>query len=293
MSSLLLLWLMMSPPGGGAATDGIGPLPPVADIEGWTRAETFDVYRGAELYGHINGGSEVYLELGFDHLVVQRYRDGKEREVIAEHYVMDDPIAALGVYMLRCGPREFPNQGLTIRHSLIPDQLAMVEGNTFTVVVNPSGDTSMLPLVAEIGRAIERETPDTTPTTPFDSLPTESRIPLSERVIRGPFTLAQLGTLGGGDILQLVGNATGVCASYGEGDQRHTLLVVEYRDTEAAAAAFTHLTGNLDSYLEQLESSDARLVWRDYTGRFGKALVGGRRIEIWMGRQDLPEEPRH
>lgn len=291
MRSPLLLCLVLAALGSDAVANEIGPLPDVADIAGWTRADTFDVYRGAELYGHINGGSEVYLELGFEHLVVQRYSDGAGHEVIAEHYVMDDPIAALGLYMLRCGPREFPNQGLAIRHSLIPDQLAMVESNTFTVVVNPSGDTSMLPLVAEIGRAIEREIPDATPPAPFDSLPAEGRVPLSERVIRGPFTLQQLGTLGEGDILQLEGSATGVSARYEVGGRRHTILVADYPDATKASASLTHLADNLDSYLDPLERSDERLVWRDYTGAFGEARVAGKRLEIWMGLPDLPERP--
>jgi len=288
MTPLLLVWALLTCPGSAAAEVPVGPLPEVADIDGWARAEAFDVYRGAELYGHINGGSEVYLELGFHHLVVQRYRDGQGREVIAEHYVMDDPVAAMGIYMLRCGPREYPNPGLTVRHNLIPEQLVMVEGNTFTAVVNPSGDTSLLPLVAEIGRAIERITPDSTPPTPFDALPAEGRVALSERVIRGPFTLQQLGTLGEGDILLLEGAATGAAARYGDGDQRHAHLVVDYPNVTAAKAALTHLADHLDPYSEAIGRTEDALQWRDYTGRFGDARLQGVRLVVLIGLPTLP-----
>jgi len=288
-SALLTFALLLAVP--ATADDAIGPLPAIADIDGWARAERFDVYRGAELYGHINGGSEIYLELGFEHLVVQRYRDGRGREVIAEHYVMDDPVAALGVYMLRCGAREFPNPGLTIRHNLVPEQLVMVEGNTFTAVTNPGGDTSLLPLVAEVGRSIERITPDAPPPTPFDTLPVEGRVPLSERIVRGPFTLQQLGTLGEGDVLQLQGRATGVAARYGEGEARHTLLRVDYPTPEAASEAFARLTTRLDPLHTPLQGTDEVLVWQGYDGRFGDARLEGGRLTLRIGLAAPPVEP--
>ena len=286
MRALLLgLALLLS---SSAAANEIGPLPEIADIDGWTRAAEHAVYRGSELYGHINGGSEVYLELGFDHLVVQRYSDGDEHEVIAEMYVMEDPIAALGVYMMKVGKREFPNPGLTCRHSLIPAQLVMVESNVFAVVFNPGGDTGKLPLVAEVGRAISREIEDAPDPAPFDALPAEGRVKLSERVVRGQFTLQQLFTLGDGDVLQLQGKATAVAAGYESPDGTVTVIAATYRSDAEAKAAFAHLLAHLDSYLEPLERSDERLVFEDHRGRFGTATVQGRGIEIQLNLARQP-----
>ena len=68
----------------------------------WNRVGKYTVFKGANLYGHIDGGAEVFLELGFAHLEVQRYARGEEEEVSVEVYRMDDPAAALGmlVFML-------------------------------------------------------------------------------------------------------------------------------------------------------------------------------------------------
>ncbi len=256
---------------------------------GWVRAGDPREYRGAELYGHINGGSEIFLEYGFDHLHIQHFHDGGGEVVMAEIHVMDDPTAALGIYLTRINGREQPNPGIAQRHSTNPQQVLVVVDRYFVVTTIPGGQSSLRPVITELARQIAKAAPQDPLPDPFAGLPAEGRVRLSERVVAGPFTLAELVTLGPGDILQLGETASAVAADYAvEGDEPTTLIRVTHPSAEAAAAAFGHLAANLDSYLEKLELTDQRLVFKDYKGRYGEATVVGAQVEI---RLNLAAQP--
>jgi hypothetical protein len=97
-----------------------GPLPPDGFLNTWHREASPRVFEGADLYGHINGGAEVFLELGFDRLDVVRYdADGAAVEV--ERYRMTDPVAALGIYLMKCGAVPYDRSGCRARH--LPDEV--------------------------------------------------------------------------------------------------------------------------------------------------------------------------
>jgi len=46
------------------------------------------------------------------------------------------------------------------------------------------------------------------------------------------------------------------------------------------AAAFKHLTANLDSYLKPTSTTDTKLVFQDYEKKFGVVTVAGRRLQV-------------
>lgn len=282
----LALTLVLAAP----ALAGTGDLlPPDGFMPGWNRADAPRTYRGAELYGHINGGSEIFLELGFDHLHIQHFGDDKGQTVTAEIYVMDDPTAALGIYLTRINGREQPNPGILQRHSTNPRQVTVVVGNLLVITTNPSGLSSLNPISTELARQIAKLAPETPPVDPFAALPTEGRVRLSERVIAGPFTLSELFTLGQGDVLSLANAGRAVAADYAvEGGDPITLIVATHPDAAAATAALKHLADNLDSYLEPLASDPQRLEFKDHRGKFGEAKVVGTAVEV---RLNLAERP--
>jgi hypothetical protein len=256
-------------------------LPPDDFMPGWHRDDDPQVYRGAELFGHINGGSEIFLELGFDHLHIQHFCDDEGQAVTAEIYVMDDPTAALGIYLIRINGREQPNPGILQRHSTNPRQVTVVVGNLLVISTNPSGLSSLNPISTELARQIAKLAPEPRPIDPFAALPVEGRIRLSERVIAGPFTLSELFTLGSGDILSLASAKRAVAADYAvEGGDPITLISVTHPSPAAARTALKHLTTHLDSYLEPLEATATRLVFKDYQGTFGEAKVAGAAVEV-------------
>jgi hypothetical protein len=257
----------------GAAVGQESALSGAAAVPGWTAAGSLERYRGAELYGFINGGAELFLELGFEELVVQDYaRAGVELSV--ELYQMEDPTAALAIFLDRGGDRQ-PAPGVPARSNLGRQQLTMVRGSTYAVLTAKAGDRDALVAFA---KAIAPGLPDTPP--PDLEGAVAGAIPGTVRLIRGPFGLQSLLTLGDGDVLRLGGERTAVAAQVERPSGRSLLVLADYPDDQAAAAALAHLRGKLDPYLEVVRSEDDHIAFRDHGGKPGAVRRTGARITV-------------
>jgi hypothetical protein len=260
-------------------------LPPDGFLGQWKRAEAARTFRGAELYGHIDGGAEVFLELGFDHLVVERYA-ADAGEVVVELYVMDDAVAATGIYLLKCG-HEHPDPTLTVAHTVSPDQLLMRRGSVFAAINRAAGDGVDSDTLVSFARYLVEQLPAGEAAGLFDPMDNEGRIPGSERVLRGPFTLQEVYTLGPGDVLSLEQGALAVAAAFEDGS---SLILATYRDDATAELAFDHLARNLDPYLEVIDRQSARLMLKDYAGRYAEILRAGNQIIAHLKLDRVPME---
>jgi len=244
----------------------------------WKKNGPTKVFRSEDLYGHINGGAEAFLELGFDQLTVQKYRDGAN-ELTVEIYRMTDPTAARGIYLARCG-KETPDPALKERHTASRQQILLQRHRYYVVLYNTAGGAANAPMLVKAAQAIVTKMPADAPVTALSLLPPTGLVPGSARIIRGPVSLQALYTLGDGDILQLGGKITGAAGDYKDAAGATTLIVVDYPAPAAAAAAFKHLKANLDTYLKPASATDAKLVFQDYEKKFGAVTVAGKRIEI-------------
>lgn len=286
LAALALAAALAAPGCGGPAAPG-SPFPADGFSGSWHRDGSPTALPGADLYGRIDGGAEVFLELGFDRLLVQSYRS-EDGEMEAELYRMRDPAAALGIYLSKCGD-ESPAPGLQARHTVGPRQLQLVKGASYLAVNVLAGDGDMVPAMVALAAGIAANIPAGDAGSIFAALPTAGRVPGSERVIRGPFTLEAIYTLGENDILSLGGRLTAVAAAYRDpSGGTWTQIEVPYPDAGAAQAAFAHLASNLDPYLRVLASSPSRLVFSDYADRYGEVARQGAAIHI---RVNLAEKP--
>ncbi len=269
-----------------AVAAATAPASAAGAVPGWAADGAPKVYNGAELYGYIDGGSEIFLELGFDRLVIQDYARGDD-VLSVETYRMTDTAGAKAIYGAKCG-RETPADEVGARNTLGRYQLALQKGPFYVVVNNPSGAESLVPEMVALGRNVAAAIPPEEPVAAFAALPREGLVAGSERVIRGPYGLQPIITLGDGDILSLGGERTAVSGDYRQDGAVVTLIRCDYGDGGAAREAFGHLADNLDPYLDPVERSDDRLVFRDYAGRYGVAAVDGPIMTI---RVNLPEPP--
>lgn len=270
-----------------ASAPASGVLPPDGSAGGWKRSRPVMVFRGADLYGHINGGSEVFLELGFDTLVVQDYAKGTGALAV-EVYTMRDPLAAAGIYLLKCG-REDHAPGLAAPHAYAPRQVQLWRGRTYVSITNFDGGEETTKAMVAFARLIAAKLPPPGPVPGLDALPVDGRDPSSVRVIRGPATLESVYTLGPGDILQLGGTLTAVAADYPDGHGgTFTRIVATYPDAARARAAFDNVAANLDSYIEPVSRTGEALVFKDWDGRFGEVRPAGARLEIRVNLEAAP-----
>jgi hypothetical protein len=72
-------------------------MPPDGVPPGWQRNGSEQLFVGAALYRHINGGAELYHRNGFDRLAVQDYGKGSH-EVRIEIYRMNDSAGSDAVF---------------------------------------------------------------------------------------------------------------------------------------------------------------------------------------------------
>lgn len=261
-------------------------LPAEGAVAGWKRQGPVRVYAGAELYELIDGGAEIFFEHGFERVTLQQYVHGTD-EIGVDVYAMRDSTAALGIYLSRCG-EETKAPGLDLRHSAGRHELLLVQGRFYVVIENLSGRAERAVDLLAFARALTPRLPPPEPVGALDLLPTEGRVPGSERLIRGPLALQSFIQLGEDDVLQLGGRVTAAAAGYEGPAGRFTRVVAPYADADTARRVFEHVQENLDPEIEPLERTPARVVFRDYSGRYGEMVLGGARIEL---RLSLAERP--
>lgn len=261
-------------------------MPPDGFSGAYKRSAPPRTYTSADLYGYINGGAELFLELGFAQLTIQRYADGPG-QLGVEVYRMADATAARAVYLSRRG-KETPDPTLKARHTVSRHQLQLQRGRYYVIVNNLTGDAAVMPALVSAAAAVSRAIPADGPVPALALLPPAGLVPGSQRIIRGTFTLQAVFTLGEGDMLSLGSKLTAASAHYTDAAGTWTRIVADYPSPAAAAAAFRHLVGHLDSYLTPTVKTAARLVFQDYEKKFGEATVTGTRLEV---RARLPKPP--
>ncbi len=87
------------------------------------------VFTGETLFGHINGGAELYFEYGFNNLTYREYHSTVARYVI-EVYNMQDAAAAFGIFSLK-KYRCIEMQGPTPHYCETGHQILLGKGNYF------------------------------------------------------------------------------------------------------------------------------------------------------------------
>jgi hypothetical protein len=244
-------------------------------------------YTSADLYGYINGGAELFLELGFEQLTIQRYKDGAN-ELGVEVYRMADATAARAVYVSRRG-RETPDPGLTARHTVSKHQLQFQRDRYYVIVNNVSGGAAVTPALVAAAAAVAKAIPADGAIPALALLPKAGLVAGSERLIRGPYSLQAVFTLGEGDMLSLAGTLTAVAGDYKDATGPFTLTVAEYPTPAAATAAFGYLIGHLDSYIRPISKTATRLVFQDFEKKYGVATVAGKRLEIRLRLTTAPK----
>jgi hypothetical protein len=262
---------------GAAGTDLARLLPPPGFASGWEPAGPPMRFHGADLYNHVDGAAEVFLELGFDHVLVQDYAHGGD-ELTVELYAMRDDVAAAGVYLMKrgAGGRDAAVPG---RHAFTPRQIVSYRGDVLVIVTNGTG-TGAVDAMRAAAAAVLRALPPERPAPLAGILPSDDMVEGTLRYIRGPFTLERVVTLGRGDVLQLAGRTTAVAADYRDGDATFTLVSAIYPDAEAAASALAYLRAHLDPYLAPLRSDADLLVFREGADGYGEARRTGARIDL-------------
>ena len=255
---------------------------------GWVRSGPCARFDPAGLYNVIDGGAELFLEMGFVELQVQKYA-GDGSGIALEAYCMENEAAALGIYLLKCS-RETLLPGIRVRHSGDRFQIALLKGNYFIFVNNFSGREDLLPVMTTLAERIGAVIPAGSAVRELDILPAENLVPATALLLRGPYSLQAVYTLGPGDILLLGGRIFAAAAVYREvAGASYTMIVAPYADAVVARAAFANLRRNLDSYLQVLGSGGDFFNFKDFQNYFGRAEIRENKLVILVKLAQLPD----
>ena len=254
-------------------------LPANNAVAGWKQYEKLRLYTRNDLYGHIDGGAELFLELGFKDLLLQKYRKG-ESEITIEAYRMENTDSALALYLFKCG-NETPLSGIPVRHTGDQYQITILKSNYFLLINNFNGDKALQPAMIAFANKTLKNIPAGTPSTIFKILPAENLIKGTEFIIRGQYSLQSFVTLGEGDILQLNGKFFGIAGDYKDTSGAiYTRIIIPYPDAKSAQSAYTNLLTHLDSYLKVVQKSKQSFSFKNTQGKVSKAWFQGQLLHI-------------
>jgi hypothetical protein len=258
-------------------------------LPGWKKEAKPEIFIKNDLFNHIDGGADLFLEFGFERVTVQRYKKGPA-ELTLEIYEMEGSDSALGVYLMKCG-RETPLAEIQARNSSESTQATILKGRYFVLIDNFSGGANLLPaMVALAGAVLKNLADESVSKRLFDLLPQKDRIAGSERLVRGPVVLQPFFTFGEGDILQLEGKIFGVVANYQENSESaFTRFIIPYPDGGRAAVVYQSLLANLDPYLKILETRDTSFTFIDFREKYGLVEIKGPTLDICVNLSLRPK----
>jgi hypothetical protein len=137
---------------------------------------------------------------------------------------------------------------------------------------------------------LDRSIPAGAPVRELDILPAADQVPGTALLLRGPYSLQSVYTLGDGDILQLGGKIFAAAAVYREASgPSYTMIVAPYPDAAQARAAFTNLRGHLDRYLQDLGGGADFFNFKDFQNYFGRAQLRENKIVIMVKLAQRPD----
>jgi hypothetical protein len=111
-----------------------------------------NVYDGESLWGHINGGADLYLEYGFDKLLFQEIT-WKNISFRVEFYKMKDEASAYGIYsvsIFKCARRDTISKYLCLN----PYQLQSALGSYYVSIANNRGTDEAAELSVQLFKSV-------------------------------------------------------------------------------------------------------------------------------------------
>jgi hypothetical protein len=266
-------------PRAGAADFCQSLLPGDGFLPGWKKSGALRTFVSQDLFNHIDGGAELFLEFGFAKLLVQAYSNGSS-ELTAALYEMDGATAALGIYLMKMG-KETPFPEIKARNSSEDAQLTILKGRYFIQIDNFGDKSAPRAAAVALANALLAPIADEKPAAVLDRLPAGNRVAGSERLIRGLYGLQPYFTFGEGDILQLNGKIFAALAEYAAaGGAKYNRLIVPYPDEASAAAVLESLRANLDPYLKIVETKPAGFSFADFQKKYGTVARTGHVLDI-------------
>jgi hypothetical protein len=110
-------------------------------------------YDGKSLWGYMNGGADLYLEYGFEGLLVQEIKL-KGNSIKCEIYKMADPLSAFGIFSVQSHNCK-TNPGFSSPHCINNYQVQVVKGEYYLSIINSGGTLPEQEASIELGKQFD------------------------------------------------------------------------------------------------------------------------------------------
>ncbi len=241
------------------------------EFEGWVQTGEDRVYTPDTLYEYLNGGAELYLSYGFKKVLRRTYTRLGEPALVVDVFDMGTSENAFGVFS---HSREVVDRTVG-QGSQYTEGLMLFWKDCYYVSILSYPETAeskraVIALAHTIDRAIPREGP--LPAL-IKLLPKDSLLEESIRYFRHPTWLNLHYFIADQNILHLNEETEALMARYGTPGETSVLLLVHYKDNEAADHAYRSF---VDLYLPELTTQPiVRIEDGTWTGAqvYGKLFI--------------------
>jgi hypothetical protein len=211
-------------------------------IGDWVRQSDPITYDRETIFDYINGAGEVYRSYAFSHVLVERYERPSGQGVTVEVFDMGNPEDAFGVFSYA---REEEEEGIGAGFERKGSVLCFWQNRFYVCVAAEQRDEDPGAALGEMARGISDglPTPGEKPAL-ISALPTEGRIPFSDRFFHTHQSLNYHHYLARQNVLQLTSETDVALARFHPGSTY--LLVIGYetdRDAEAALSSLRDFLG--------------------------------------------------
>ena len=290
-AALFAALVFAAPAGRGTALQtGRDLLPPGSGVPGWTADGPPESYDRGGLYGYIDGGSEAFLQYGFERVDVGRFRKtgvGGPAELTIDVYRMATDLDAFGIFSTRRDGGEKSLALGDIPGWAMETQASLAAGPYYVNIVGFGTAEDDLTLFARLmartlGAAGCRGVAWRDRPGPLARLPRPDILPDSVRLIRGPLAAQAESELLTAPSWMFEAGATAASARYAPDGRK--LVVIDLpadapRLMDDMARAFSdHLVG--------VARDGAILAARNARGFPFLFSVRGKRAALVVGRAD-------
>jgi len=252
-----------------------------ANVGAWRAVGAVEKHAGQGLYTYMNGGAELYLEHGFEELMVRFYERGND-QISVELYRMKD--SGYGVFTLLRSengePVAIADAGFRSGYYVI-----FSSGKFFCAVTAQSEFADAGEAAVEIGKTVAAQLPPAgSARTQIELLPENDRLLHSDKIIAGPVGLRNVSdTLAG----LFSGFAEGAAARYGRDKEASVLAgFLRWRSAAQAAAAFKQATQRASKEKDfGAKSANGEISFFDFEGKSGLAVVSGNQVLFAIARE--------
>jgi len=200
-------------------------LPASKAFDGWTREGAPKKFSGQQLFGHINGGAEIFLQYGFEELGIARYSRsgaGAKQEITCEIYRLSSAESAFGIFSIQRAGGERISTKIPSRNWISEMQVSAVKDRFY---VNVLGFETALTALEAFSAHVVQGIPGENISLPvLDRFPEDNRAQGSFRLIQGTLAAAEESLLLKEDFWGFSAGTTAYSARYNPSNSKAVLI---------------------------------------------------------------------